>query len=250
MIDQQRRGGIAALVAAATFVFGFVMFVSVLADYTSGDPTPRESVLFLVDHQAALSVWNFVILVVFGIVLVPVVLAVRERMDSVAPDLAPLTAVFGLVWAGLVIAAGLVANVGIQTVGDLADDSPRRAEAVWSSIDALQNGLGGGNEVIGGLWVLLVSGVALRTGMFAKGLAVLGVVAGVAAVTTVVPALEPLGAIFGLGLVVWFAWLGIVLLRTDREPDVSRAGRRGTTRRRDTEEEPHAMARLVDDQRD
>jgi Domain of unknown function (DUF4386) len=222
VIDRQRVGGMAALVAAATFVFGFVMFASVLSDYTSGDPTPRESVAFLVDHQAALYIWSFVILVVFGVALIPLVLAIHDRLSAVAPGVAPIATVLGLVWSGLVIAAGLVANVGMRSVVDLYDDAPSRAETVWSSVDAIQNGLGGGNEVVGGLWVLLVSGVALRTGLFRKGLAVLGIVAGVAALTTVVPALEAVGAVFGLGLIVWFAWVGVLLLRAV-EPVVERA---------------------------
>jgi hypothetical protein len=46
----------------------------------------------------------------------------------------------------------------------------------------------------------------------------LGVVIGVAGALTVVPPLEDLTAMFGLGLIVWFTWLGIVLLRSASEP--------------------------------
>jgi hypothetical protein len=52
MFASERVGGIAALIAAATFVFGFALFATVLSDYTTGDPTPAESVAFLVDNQA------------------------------------------------------------------------------------------------------------------------------------------------------------------------------------------------------
>ena len=61
MNQHQRIGGIAALIAAATFIFGIVMFVTLLSDYTTGDPTPSESVAFLADHQAAFQIWNIVI---------------------------------------------------------------------------------------------------------------------------------------------------------------------------------------------
>jgi hypothetical protein len=44
-----------------------VLFVSLLTDYTTGDPTPAESVAFLVDNQAALYIWNLVIFIVFSI---------------------------------------------------------------------------------------------------------------------------------------------------------------------------------------
>jgi hypothetical protein len=69
------------------------------------------------------------------------------------------------------------------------------------------------------VWVLLIGLAALRARELPRALNYLGVVAGVAGILTVVPALEVLGAvevlglIFGLGLIVWFVWLGIVMLR-------------------------------------
>lgn|GEM_PF-1982155 len=53
----------------------------------------------------------------------------------------------------------------------------------------------------------------MRAGGLPRALNYLGVVIGVAGILTVVPALEVLGAVFGLGLIVWFVWLGIVVLR-------------------------------------
>ena len=78
------------------------------------------------------------------------------------------------------------------------------------------DGLGGGIEVVGGLWVLLVSWAALWARGLPRALNYLGMVIGVSGLLTVVPVLEVLGAVFGLGLIVWFAWLGIVMLRSSR----------------------------------
>lgn len=206
----------AALVAAATFVFGFALFASVLSDYTTGDPTPAESVAFLVDHQGTLYLWNTVILIVFGIALVPLVLVLHDRIAGGAPLLARTAAVFGLVWAGLVLAAGMIGNIGIDTVADLSASDPERAATVWSALDSVENGLGGGNEIVGGLWVLLVCTAALREGTLPRWASYLGILAGLAGLVTVVPGLEPVGAVFGLGLIVWFAWIGVVLLRPAR----------------------------------
>jgi hypothetical protein len=208
-------GGLAALIEAGTFVFGFALFATMLSDYTTGDPTPEESVAFVVDNRAALYAWNLVILIVFGIVLVPLVLALYERLKSGAPALAQTATAFGVIWAGLVLAAGMIANIGLGTVDDLAGTDPARAEPVWSVLDSVQNGLGGGNEVAGGVWVLLVSWAALRTKALPQALNYLGMVSGAAGLVTVVPPLELVGAVFGLGLIVWFVWVGIVLLRGD-----------------------------------
>lgn len=87
----------AALIEAAIFIFGIAMFITVLSDYTSGDPTPRESVAFLVDNQAVLYIWNLIIFIVFGTALVPLVLALHERLKTDSPALAQASAAFGLI---------------------------------------------------------------------------------------------------------------------------------------------------------
>jgi prepilin signal peptidase PulO-like enzyme (type II secretory pathway) len=109
----------------------------------------------------------------------------------------------------------MIANIALDTVADLHETDPAQAEAVWSALDSVKNGLGGGNEVVGGLWVLLISWTALQTNALPRALNYVGLVAGVAGIVTIIPALEVIGAIFGLGLIVWFVWVGIVLLGRD-----------------------------------
>jgi hypothetical protein len=222
MSDRQKIGGIAAIIEAATFIFGFILFATMLSDYTIGDPEPGESVAFLVDHQTAFYVWHVVILIVFGIALVPLVLALHDRLKADAPGIAQTATAFGVIWSGLVIASGMIANIGIGTVADLHETDPARAEPVWSALDSVQNGLGGGNEIVGGIWVLLISWAALQTQRLPAALNYLGIVAGLAGIVTVIPALEVVGAVFGLGLIVWFIWIGIVLVRSE-ERAVSRS---------------------------
>ena len=43
---------------------------------------------------------------------------------------------------------------------------------------------------------------------------ILGGVSAVAALITLIPGLSDVGMIFGLGSIAWFAWTGIVLLRS------------------------------------
>ena len=66
--------------------------------------------------------------------------------------------------------------------------------------------------------MLLVSWAGLRGGGLPKALNYLGLVLGVAGLLTAVPALEMLAFVFGLGQIVWFVWVGIVLLRSAPAP--------------------------------
>lgn len=62
---------------------------------------------------------------------------------------------------------------------------------------------------------------ALRTHAASKALHYLGVVLGVAGILTLAPPLGELAAVFGLGLIVWFAWMGTRMLRESGARGVS-----------------------------
>lgn len=210
-----RAGAIGALVATATFIFGIVLFVTTLSDYTSGDPTPAESVAFLDDHETTFFVWYLVIFLVFGAAIIPLARALHGRLHHASPVMADIGAVFAYIWAGLMFATGMISNIGITAVLDLANTNSAQAEALWSSIGAITNGLGGGNELVGGVWVLLVSLAAWTTRALPRPLNVLGIVSAISGLITVIPGLEDVGMVFGLGLIIWFAWVGVVLLRNE-----------------------------------
>lgn len=216
----QKTGGIAALIASATVVVGIGMFATMLSDYATGDLDPGGSVAFLVDNEASIYMWNLITLIVFSVVLVPLALALYKRLKAGSPAMAQTATGFGLIWAGLLIAAGMVLNIGFGTVVDLYETNPAQAESTWLAVDSVANGLSGGMEIAGPIWVLLVSLAALRAGVFPKALNYLGVVMAVAGLVTIVPALEAVGIVFGLGLIVWLAWVGIIMLRNNSIADL------------------------------
>lgn len=205
-------GGVAALYEAAAYIAGMIFFILVV-DY-SGIVDPIQKVALLADNQTLMYMMTLVIYVAFGIFLVVLALALFARLKAGAPALAQTATAFGLIWAGLVIAAGMIFNIGMGIVVDLYGTDPAQAATVWLAIGAVFEGIGGGNEIVGGLWVLLVSWAALRAAEFPRVLNYLGVLIGVAGILSAIPALGEIGgAIFGLGQIVWFVWIGIVLLR-------------------------------------
>lgn len=219
MNSLQKMGGIAALFDAMTFVLGFALLFTLLAPagYFDAGADPLQNAAFLADNQAIMYLWHLTIYVVFGVFLVIVALALYDRLKAGSPAMAQTATAFGIIWAGLVIASGMVANIGSGVVVNLYGSNPAQAASTWLALDVVVRGLGGGNEIVGGLWVLLVSWAALRAGGLPKALNYLGVLAGLAGILTAIPALAALGvlgALFGLGLIVWFVWLGIVMLRS------------------------------------
>ena len=211
MKNLQKMGGIAALYAGAAYVVGFVLWGGVLG--YSSDLEPAQKVASFVENQGLWYFLNLTVYIVWGLFFVALAQALHERLKTKASALMQTTTAIGLIWAGLVIASGMIANIGIVTVVNINQTDPTQAASIWVAIDAVRDGIGGGNEIVGGVWVLLVSWVALRAGIFPKALNYLGVVIGVAGILSAIPPLGELTSVFGLTQIVWFIWLGIVMLR-------------------------------------
>lgn len=214
MVKQTKAGGIAALIQAACYVFGFAMIATVLNPDGASDWSREQKLSFVLEHQDLYQFWNVVIYVVFGVALVVLTTALHRLMRGGASFSMAVATPFGLIWAGLVIASGMVANVGLEVVSDLYVESAAEAARSWATIGAVQDGLGGGVELVGGLWVLLLSQAALRDGtIIPRPVSFLGLVVGLSGIVTIVPALSAFGAVFGLTQILWFVAIGVVLLR-------------------------------------
>jgi len=210
----QKMGGIAALYEAAAYVVGMVFFLFVLDSL--GAVQPAQKVALLVGNQVSMQIVILLTYVGFGALLVVLTLALHDRLQAGSPAIMQTATAFGLIWAGLLIASGMVYNTGQGVVVALYSSDPLQAATIWLTIDAVHAGLGGQAEILGGLWTLLVSWAALRTGGLPRVLNYLGVVVGVAGILSILPGLTLLVGIFAMGQIVWFAWLGILMLRSSR----------------------------------
>jgi len=217
MVPLQKWGGIASLYEALAYIIGMVGFLTVVNISEIADPV--QQVASMVEHQGFLALLHLIVYVAWGAMLVVLTLALHERLRGDSSAVARTATVFGIIWSVLVIASGMVHNVGMETVTSLYASDPTQAATVWLAIEAVYTGLGGSVEIVGGIWVLLLSVAALRNGGLPRLFNYFGFVVGGAGLLTVVPALSEAGAIvFGLTQIVWFIWLGTALLR--RSADV------------------------------
>ena len=216
MKNLQKMGGIAALMGAATNLLGMAVFVTLLAPKGYGSDDPGQIVAFLADNQALMRVWYQIIYLVFGASLIFLSLALYERLKAGSPALAQAVTTCGLIYAVLVIVVGTLEISNLSIVVKLYGENPAQAATVWLTLDAVETGLGGGGgeTMVSALWFLLQSWAALRARELPRVLNYLGVVTGIAGILSVL-ALTDLTAVYGLGLIIWFVWLGIVLLRSE-----------------------------------
>ena len=121
----QKVGGIAALYSAAALLFAMVGYLLIVGTLDVVDPV--EKVAQLVDNQAFLYVLNLIAYVIWGIVMVPLTLALHERLKAGSPAIMQTATAIGLIWACIVIASGQVSNMGMEAVVDLYSKDPTQA---------------------------------------------------------------------------------------------------------------------------
>jgi hypothetical protein len=215
MKNLQKFGGFASLYMAVAYLIGMALFLVVLK-YPS-ITNPAQKVALLVEKQMVIFSTNLLMYVFFGIFLVVLSLALYDRLKSGSPAIMQVATVIGIIWAVSLIASGMVSNAGIAPVVSLFAKDPAQAALSWQGIESVANGLGNGNgEILGGLLTLLVSIAALRTGGLPKVLNIIGLFVGAVGIISIIPGLtEMLVSVFGVGQIIWFVWLGIVLLRSN-----------------------------------
>ncbi|MEL6683199.1 MAG: hypothetical protein AAFQ09_11215 [Pseudomonadota bacterium] len=211
----QRIGGLAALTCAATYMFGFVLLVTLMAEagFGSNAIDPATVVRFTLENQGLMIMWNTVIYVLNALALAVLVVALASRLKATSPDWGTMTLAFGLIWTTLVLGAGMVGNVTTERVTALAPSDFDAAVQTWQTLHAVELGLGGGNEIAGGVWILCISLAGLLHRAFGKIVVGLGLLTGLGGLLTILPPLgDVAGAVFGLGAIAWFIAVGFALL--------------------------------------
>jgi len=210
----QKMGGIAALTGAATNLLALVM-LGTLSSKGYGSDDPGQAVAFFAANHALLQLLYQIQYLVFGVSLVFVSLALHERLKAGSPVLAQAATTFGLIWAFLVIVIGTLSINNLSTVVKLYVADPAQAATVWLTLDSVETGLGGGGgeTMVNAVWLLLLGWAALRVRELPRALNYFGLVIGVAGILSVVLALLALMVVYGLGLIIWLLWLGVVMLR-------------------------------------
>ena len=214
-MDLPKLGGLAALCMAAAYAVGIMIFLVVL-DYPN-ITDPAQKVALLINQPLTIFATNLILYVVFGFALIVLLVALHGRMQADRPATVTVASVIGIIWAGSLIASGMVANAGIaQTVALFAVD-PEAAARIWEQTEAIAGGLGNSNgEVLGGMMTLLFSWAGLRSGTLPKAVSYLGVLVGAIGIASTAPGLVDLVGVFGITQLLWFVGLAFVLLRSAR----------------------------------
>ena len=209
-----RSGGLAAISMALCYLTMAVVFIGMLSMPAGLDSAGK--IQYLQQHHLLVASGYGIGYLLFGVLLATVLQALQQVFTNTSSAMASLAERFGNVWLVLMLASGMVALIGLQMVFRLMESDPQQALALYNTRNLLTEALGGGIELVGGLWVLLLSIAGLQQQRFSKALHVLGLVVGVLGVLTVMHTLPYLKDAFGITQLIWFIWLGTSLLRATK----------------------------------
>lgn len=219
----QRAGGAAALATAVVFVFVFVLVATTLAPLVVPDLAFSEYLRLHRANGSLIYIWHFTMYIVFGLCLIIVAIALHERLKEKSPYISRIAMVLGLMYSAFVFLGGLLTIHGDEAVLALAAQDPAGADVLRRTIGAITLCVDSSDRLLGCLWIGLASVAALRTRTFPVGLAILGLVIGAPGIIGMaLPSLLALSYVFGIGIIAWSAWLGVVMLR--RSPVAEAAG--------------------------
>ena len=208
----QKWGGIAAVINGVAYLIGIGMVVTILAPFLAA--SQAEKISFLLEHQSLMALWYLIIYLVAGVWMVPLALGLQQRMQQAAPNLLRVATAMAIIWATTILSSGMLLINNLKIIAELQQSDPAQTGAVWVAISAIASGLGGAIELPGGVWVSLISLAGLQTKHLPKALNYLGLLVGAAGIATVLPTFYEAGTLFGVGMIGWFFWVGVVLIRT------------------------------------
>jgi hypothetical protein len=141
-----------------------------------------------------------------SIAVVLMILAVRDRMEKMAPNLMRIVVIGGSIGGALWLAAALTGIAGVPTILKAQDAS------AYVAAMALTDGLLGASEHALGWALLLICWVALKNRDLPKVLSyILGLKGVIMIVTLGIIQLQAAGGLLGI---ISYPWLGIALLRS------------------------------------
>ncbi len=152
----------------------------------------------------------------FGLLLVVFSLAIYDRLKVKTPDAARVSTIYGIMWGCLLLGSGMTYINGIATAIKMYPVDPAQAVTVWTSVETVALGMSfSEGEILGGLWSLIISAAAFKSREFNRGTCIVGIIAGIAGILSVIPAVNVLGgtAIFGITQIIWYALMGVSLIK-------------------------------------
>jgi hypothetical protein len=200
----QKIGGFSSIVLGCILAI-YVVLVLLGVVQTVGWEDPVKALEAAASTSPVTQIIGHLLSVIGGITVVLIVLAVRDRMAIMAPNLMRIVVIGGSIGGALWLTATFTEIAGVPAILNAKDSS------AYMAVMALTDGLLGASEFALGWALLLIACVALEHRDLTKMLCyILALKGAVMIVTFGVSALQTTGAVLGI---ISYPWLGVMLMR-------------------------------------
>ena len=198
------------LVCGGCYAIGFLVSWLTYPEISQGMEFKQD---FMLSNRYFYEVWYFIIYILFGTSLASLIVTFPINKRICDHYVSRLGASFGLIWVCLVITSGMVAIITLETMASIQSEYPQYVFELWMMTSVIQEATGGGIEFVGGLWMLCICSKVSWNSHLNNNARILGVVIGFSGILTVITVSDFFGVLFGVGQLVWFNWLGFLLMK-------------------------------------
>lgn len=206
--------GFSSIGMALCYISLFILFGAVFS-FPAGDQIIAK-IEYIQKELLLLSIAYGVGYLLFGCLLAFTVQVLDRHFSRYNCTWAKYGSLFGYIWVVLMMCAGMTSLIGMNMIVDLVSTKPDIAIALFYAHSMVDTGLGGGIELVGGVWVLVISILGLKHKQLSTGLNILGIMVGLVGIMTICHTVGALKETFGLSQILWFIWLGAALLKQRR----------------------------------
>jgi hypothetical protein len=197
----KKLAAISAVYGGLSYIGGIFVYLQLL-QYDSVS-TASEQLAIIGNNPVLVHITTLHIYVLFSFGIILLATYLYLKLKDQQPALGLLSLITGVIWSTLLIASGFI-SMGVTallmsgtTVSELA--------YAWQVIDIVSNALGGGNELIGGVFAGLVSLALYKVRGSSIVTSILGIFVLIGGVISALPYLADIGiGIFVISQIPWF----------------------------------------------
>lgn len=195
-----------AVYGGLSYIGGIFVYLQLL-QYDSAT-SANEQLTIISENSVLVHFTTLHIYVIFSFGIIVLATYLHLRLKDQQPILGLLGLISGVIWATILIASGFI-SMGVTT---LLMNGTAASELVstWQAIDIVSNALGGGNELMGGVFTGLLSLAMYKARFSGVATSILGTLVLVGGTISALPYLTDIGiGIFVISQILWFftlAW--------------------------------------------
>jgi hypothetical protein len=192
---------ISAVYGGLSYIGGIFVYLQLLKYNSATSASEQINIISNNPVLVHITTLHIYVLFSFGIIILATYLYLKLKEKQ--PTLSLLSLITGVVWSTILIASGFI-SMAVTTLimnGAAASD----LASAWQSIDIISDALGGGNELLGGVFTGLMSLTMYKARFSSKVTSILGALVFVGGVVSALPYLADIGiGIFVISQILWF----------------------------------------------